>query len=234
MKPNSVVSREEWVAARKRHLAKEKELTRLRDELSRERRELPWEKVEKQYVFDTPAGKQTLSELFEGRSQLVVYHFMFGPTWEQACKSCSFWADNFNGIVVHLSHRDVTLAAVSRAPLERIEAYKNRMGWGFRWVSSFQNEFNRDFHVSFTPEEMAKGPVHYNYIEQKFPSDEAPGVSVFYRDPGGQVFHTYSAYSRGLDMLNGAYHYLDIVPKGRDENGLPHTMAWLKRHDEYA
>jgi len=232
MKQNPVVSEEEWVITRKRLLAKEKEFTRLRDELSRERRELPWEKVDKQYVFDTSDGKQTLSELFEGRSQLVVYHFMFGPTWEQACKSCSFWADNFNGIVVHLKHRDVTLLAVSRAPLEKIEAYRKRMGWGFKWGSSFQNDFNRDFHVSFTPEEM-KGPVDYNYTQQKFGSDEAPGISVFYRDPAGNVFHTYSCYSRGLDMLNGAYHYLDIVPKGRDEDGLPHTMAWLKRHDEY-
>ena len=233
MKPNSVVSHEEWVAARKRHLAREKELTRLRDELSRERRELPWEKVEKEYVFDAPAGKQTLPELFEGRSQLVVYHFMFGPTWEQACKSCSFWADNFNGIVVHLNHRDVSMIAVSRAPLEKIEAYKKRMGWGFKWVSSFQNDFNRDYHVSFTPEEV-KGPVDYNYTQQKFGSDEAPGISVFYRDPGGRAFHTYSCYSRGLDMLNGAYHFLDLVPKGRDEDKLLHTMAWLKRHDEYA
>jgi predicted dithiol-disulfide oxidoreductase (DUF899 family) len=233
MSPHAVVSREAWIAARKRHLAKEKEFTRLRDELSRERRELPWEIVDKQYVFDTPAGKQSLGDLFEGRSQLVIYHFMFGPTWEQACKSCSFWADNFNGIVVHLKHRDVTLLAVSRAPLEKIEAYRKRMAWEFKWVSSFQSEFNRDFQVSFMPEEM-KGPVEYNYTRQKFPSEEAPGISVFYRDAGGQVFHTYSAYSRGLDMLNGAYHYLDMVPKGRDEDKLPHTMAWLKRHDEYA
>jgi predicted dithiol-disulfide oxidoreductase (DUF899 family) len=233
MKQNPVVSTEEWVAARKRLLAKEKEFTRLRDQLSRERRELPWEKIDKQYVFDAPAGKQTLADLFEGRSQLVVYHFMFGPTWEQACKSCSFWADNFNGIVVHLKHRDVTMIAVSRAPLEKIEAYRKRMDWGFKWVSSYSNEFNRDFHVSFTPEEM-KGPVDYNYTQQKFPSDEAAGISVFYKDEKSGVFHTYSCYSRGLDMLNGAYHYLDIVPKGRDEDGLPHTAAWLKRHDEYA
>jgi predicted dithiol-disulfide oxidoreductase (DUF899 family) len=171
--------------------------------------------------------------LFEGRSQLVVYHFMFGPNWEQACKSCSFWADNFNGIVVHLKHRDVAMIAVSRAPLEKIEAYRKRMGWGFKWASSYSNEFNRDFHVSFTPEEM-KGPVDYNYTQQKFPSDEAAGISVFYKDEKSGVFHTYSCYSRGLDMLNGAYHYLDIVPKGRDEDGLPHTAAWLKRHDEYA
>jgi predicted dithiol-disulfide oxidoreductase (DUF899 family) len=233
MKPNAVVSREDWLAARKRHLAREKEFTRLRDELSRERRQLPWVKVEKRYAFDTPAGKRTLSELFEGRSQLVVYHFMFGPDWEQACKSCSFWADNFNGVVVHLNHRDVTLVAASRAPLDKIEAFRKRMGWSFKWVSSFGDEFNNDFHVSFASEELAKGEVYYNYGMTKFPSDEAPGISVFYKDGDGQVFHTYSCYARGLDMLNGAYHYLDLVPKGRDEEELPFTMSWLRHHDRY-
>jgi predicted dithiol-disulfide oxidoreductase (DUF899 family) len=233
MKQNPLVPAEEWVAARKRLLAKEKEFTRLRDDLSRERRALPWVKVEKKYVFDTPGGHQTLSDLFEDRSQLVVHHFMFGPDWEEACKSCSFWADNFNGIVVHLNHRDVTLVSVSRAPLEKIQAFRQRMGWGFKWVSSLRNEFNRDFHVSFSPEEIVKGPVYYNYTEQKFPSEEASGFSVFYRDPGGDVFHTYSCYSRGMDMLNGAYHYLDLVPKGRGEEGLPYTMAWLRHHDKY-
>jgi predicted dithiol-disulfide oxidoreductase (DUF899 family) len=233
MKPNAIVSREEWLAARKRHLSKEKEFTRLRDELSRERRELPWIRVEKNYVFDAPGGRQNLSDLFEGRSQLVVYHFMFGPTWEQACKSCSFWADNFNGIVVHLQHRDVTLLAVSRAPLDKIQAFRKRMGWGFKWVSSFGNDFNGDFNVSFTPEELAKGEVHYNYAMQKFPSDEAPGISVFYKNAKGEVFHTYSCYARGLDMLNVAYHYLDLVPKGRDEDGLPFSMAWLRHRDRY-
>ena len=230
MKPNAIVSHEEWLAARKRHLSKEKEFTRLRDELSRERRELPWVRVEKNYVFDTLGGKQTLSDLFEGRSQLVVYHFMFGPDWSDGCKSCSFWADNFNGIVVHLKHRDVTLLAVSRAPLENLESFRKRMGWGFKWVSSFGNDFNRDFHVSFTPQEM-QGEVYYNYGMQKFPSEEAPGISVFCRNPEGEVFHTYSCYARGLDMLNGAYHYLDLVPKGRDEGG--RIMAWLRHHDRY-
>jgi predicted dithiol-disulfide oxidoreductase (DUF899 family) len=233
MKPNAIVSREDWLAARRRHLAREKEFTRLRDELSRERRQLPWVKVEKRYAFHTPAGKRTLSELFEGRSQLVVYHFMFGPDWEQACKSCSFWADNFNGVVVHLNHRDVTLVAASRAPFDKIEAFRKRMGWGFNWVSSFGGDFNKDFHVSFTPEELAKGEVYYNYGMTKFPSDEAPGISVFYKDGDGQVFHTYSCYARGLDMLNGAYHYLDLVPKGRDEDELPFTMSWLRHHDRY-
>jgi predicted dithiol-disulfide oxidoreductase (DUF899 family) len=233
MKPNAIVSREEWLAERKRHLSKEKEFTRLRDELSRERRELPWVRVEKKYVFDAPGGTQTLSDLFEGRSQLVVYHFMFGPSWEQACKSCSFWADNFNGIVVHLEHRDVTLLAVSRAPLEKIQAFRKRMGWGFKWVSSFGTAFNADFHVSFSPEELAKGEVDYNYVMQKFPSDEAPGVSVFLKNAEGGIFHTYSSYSRGLDMLNGAYHYLDLVPKGRDEAQLRFSMEWVRHHDRY-
>ena len=232
MKPNAIVSHEEWLAARKRHLSKEKEFTRLRDELSRERRELPWVRVEKNYVFDTLGGKQTLSDLFEGRSQLVVYHFMFGPDWSDGCKSCSFWADNFNGIVVHLKHRDVTLLAVSRAPLENLESFRKRMGWGFKWVSSFGNDFNRDFHVSFTPQEM-QGEVYYNYGMQKFPSEEAPGISVFSRNPEGEVFHTYSCYARGLDMLNGAYHYLDLAPKGRDEDALPYTMSWVRHHDKY-
>jgi predicted dithiol-disulfide oxidoreductase (DUF899 family) len=233
MKTNAIVSREEWLAARRRLLGKEKELTRLRDELSRVRRELPWVRVEKSYVFDTPGGKQSLSDLFEGRSQLIVYHFMFGPAWEQACKSCSFWADNFYGIVVHLEHRDVALLAVSRAPLEKIQAFRKRMGWGFRWVSSFGGDFNADFHVSFSPEELAKGEVDYNYVMQKFPSDEAPGVSVFCKNAEGGIFHTYSCYSRGLDMLNGAYHYLDLVPKGRDEQDLSFSMAWLRHHDRY-
>ena len=233
MNPNAVVSRDEWLAARKRYLSKEKEFTRLRDEISRERRELPWVEVEENYVFDTPGGKQTLSDLFEGRSQLVVYHFMFGPSWEQACKSCSFWADNFNGIVVHLEHRDVTLLAVSRAPLEKIQAFRKRMGWGFKWVSSFGTAFNADFHVSFSPEELAKGEVDYNYVMQKFPSDEAPGVSVFFKNAEGGIFHTYSCYSRGLDMLNGAYHYLDLVPKGRDEAQLRFSMEWVRHHDRY-
>jgi predicted dithiol-disulfide oxidoreductase (DUF899 family) len=233
MKPNAVVSHDEWLAARKQHLIKEKEFTQLRDDLSRERRELPWVRVEKDYVFDTPSGKQTLSDLFQGRSQLVVYHFMFGPSWGEGCKSCSFWADNFNGVIGHLNHRDVSLFAVSKAPLEKLEAFRKRMGWTFKWVSSFGNEFNNDFHVSFTPEELAKGEVYYNYDMKKFPSNEAPGISVFYKNAKGEVFHTYSCYARGLDMLNVAYHYLDLVPKGRDEDGLSFSMAWVRHHDRY-
>jgi predicted dithiol-disulfide oxidoreductase (DUF899 family) len=228
-----VVSREAWLAARRQLLSKEKEFTRRRDELSAERRELPWVRVEKEYVFDTPDGKETLADLFDGRSQLMVYHFMFGPDWEQGCPSCSFVSDHIDGVNRHLPHRDVTLLAVSRAPLAEIEAFKQRMGWRFKWVSSYGNDFNRDYHVSFTPDEMAQGEVYYNYAMTEFPSDEAPGISAFYKDPTGAVFHTYSAYARGLDMLIGAYNYLDLAPKGRDEAALPWTMAWVRHHDRY-
>jgi len=233
MQDHKIVSRDEWLVARKEHLAKEKEFTQLRDQLSQERRELPWVKVEKEYVFNGPNGKEVLADLFEGRSQLIIYHFMYGPDWTEACPSCSFWADNFNGIVIHLKHRDINLIAVSRARLETLEAYKKRMGWGFKWVSSFENDFNRDFHVSFTSDEMNKGEMYYNYRIGKFPSEEAPGISVFYKNKNGDIFHTYSCYARGLDMLNGAYHYMDLAPKGRDEADLPHSMAWLRRHDQY-
>jgi predicted dithiol-disulfide oxidoreductase (DUF899 family) len=228
-----VVSQEEWLVARKALLSKEKEFTRLRDQLSAERRELPWVKVDKQYVFDGPKGKETLADLFEGRSQLLVYHFMFGPGWEQGCPSCSFLSDHIDGANWHLPQRDVTLLAVSRAPLSQIEAFKRRMGWRFKWVSSYENDFNHDFHVSFSQSEMARGEVYYNYTMTEFPSEEAPGLSAFYQDPSGAVFHTYSAYARGLDMLVGAYTYLDLAPKGRDEADLPWTMAWVRHHDRY-
>lgn len=233
MQGHKVVSREEWLLARKEHLAKEKEFTRLRDQLSQERRALPWVRIQKEYVFDGPNGKETLADLFEDRSQLIVYHFMYGPDWAEGCPSCSFWADNFNGIVVHLTHRDITLVAISRAPLGKLEAYKKRMGWNFKWLSSYGTDFNHDYQVSFTPDEMEKGEVFYNFQRRKFPSEEAPGISVFYRNEQGEVFNTYSCDARGLDMLNGAYHYMDLAPKGRDEQGLPHTMAWLRRHDQY-
>jgi len=226
-----VVSPEVWLAARKALLAKEKELTRARDRLSAERRALPWVEVEKAYTFDGPHGPETLADLFGERSQLLVYHFMFGPDWQEGCPSCSFWADNYNGIVVHLEHRDVSLVAVSRAPLDKLEAYKKRMGWNFKWVSSLGCDFNRDYHVSFTPEEQ-KTAV-YNYEAAGFGSSEAPGVSVFAKGADGRIFHTYSCYARGLDTLNGAYQLLDLVPKGRDEQGLSHSMAWLRRHDKY-
>lgn len=228
-----IVSREEWVEVRKKLLAKEKEFTRLRDRLSAERRELPWVRVDKDYVFDGPAGKESLAQLFEGRSQLVVYHFMFGPDWDVGCKSCSFWADNFNGIVAHLNQRDVTLVAISRAPLTTLQAFARRLGWSFKWLSSLGCDFNFDYQVSFTPEALAKGEVIYNYAKSAMSMSELPGISVFFKDPRGGIFHTYSCYARGLDMLNTAYHYLDLVPKGRDEAGLPYPMSWVRHRDQY-
>ncbi len=229
-----VVPREEWVTARKKLLKKEKEFTRLRDELSRERRELPWEKVEKQYVFEGPDGKETLADLFDGRSQLIIYHFMLGPGWKEGCPSCSFLADSFEGAVVHLAARDVTLLAVSHATLPEIEAFKKRMGWHFKWVSSFGTDFNADYQVSLSKEEAGKKKVYYNYEMTEFPSEERPGASVFYQNAAGEVFHTYSTYARGLDILITAYNFLDLTPKGRDEEGLPHSMAWVRHHDRYS
>jgi predicted dithiol-disulfide oxidoreductase (DUF899 family) len=231
--PN-VVSHNEWLAARTAFLIKEKEFTRLRDELSRQRRALPWERVEKQYEFDSTGGKVTLADLFDGRSQLVVYHFMFGPGWEQGCPSCSYLADHFDGPAIHLANRDTTLAVISRAPLAEIEAFKKRMGWKFQWVSSFGSDFNFDYHVSFTPEEKAGGKVYYNYATDQFPSDEGPGTSVFAKNGDGEVFHTFSSYARGLDILAGTYNILDLVPKGRDEDGLAFSMSWVRHHDRYA
>jgi predicted dithiol-disulfide oxidoreductase (DUF899 family) len=233
MENHPIATRAAWIEARKELLAKEKEFTRLRDQLSQKRRDLPWVRVDKPYVFEGPSGKETLPQLFEGKSQLIVFHFMFDPSWEAGCKSCSFWADNFNGIIVHLQHRDVTMVAVSRAPLDKLAAYRKRMGWGFKWLSSFGSDFNRDYQVSHTPEELAQGEAEYNYTRQKPYGSEAPGISVFWNDGRGAVFHTYSCYARGLDMLNGAYHFLDLVPKGRDEANLPFHTNWLRRHDEY-
>jgi predicted dithiol-disulfide oxidoreductase (DUF899 family) len=229
---SKVVSEAEWLVARKDLLTREKELTRLRDEVSRHRRELPWVKVEKDYVFDGPDGKETLADLFDGRSQLIVYHFMLGPGWEEGCKSCSYLADHFDGANWHLPHRDVTFIVVSRAPLSEIQAYQNRMGWRFKWLSSHDTDFNFDYHVSFTKEDEKKGTAYYNYTKQEFVSDELPGLSVFYKDEDGDVFHTYSTYGRGLDILVGTYNFLDLVPKGRDENS-DSTMDWVRRHDEY-
>src|SRR5580692_9865266 len=217
VKHPKVVAPAEWVEARKEFLAKEKEFTRLRDELSRQRRELPWEKVEKSYVFEGPNGKETLADLFDGRSQLIVYHFMFGPDWKEGCPSCSYLGDHFDGAIIHLANRDTTLVVVSRAPLAQIEAFKKRMGWKFKWVSSFASDFNYDYHVSFTAAELAEGKVYYNYSMTEFPVAEGPGASVFARDTAGAVFHTYSSYGRGLDILLGAYNFLDMTPKGRDE-----------------
>jgi predicted dithiol-disulfide oxidoreductase (DUF899 family) len=230
---HKIVSQREWLAARKALLAKEKEFTKQRDRLSEERRALPWVKIEKSYSFEGPKGRQSLSDLFEGRSQLIVYHFMYGPEWGEGCMSCSFWADTFNGAIEHLKARDVTMIAVSRAPYSTLKAFQKRMGWSFKWVSSLGSDFNYDFHVSFTPEEQEKGPVFYNFQKQEFPSDEAPGISVFYKDKAGDIFHTYSTYARGLDAVNGAYQLLDLAPKGRDEAELPWPMAWVKHRDKY-
>jgi predicted dithiol-disulfide oxidoreductase (DUF899 family) len=236
MKPSTetrIVTRDEWVQARLALLKKEKQLTRLRDELTAERRALPRVRIEKSYYFDTDDGRRTLADLFQDKSQLVVYHFMFAPTWEAGCKHCSFWADGYDGMVSHLGARDVSLVAVSKAPLAKLVAFKRRMGWSFPWVSSSGSDFNRDFFVSFTQEEIASGKLVYNFATQPFAIEEAPGVSVFSRAPDGTVCHTYSCYSRGLDILNPAYNLLDLVPKGRDEDGLPHTMAWVRLHDLY-
>lgn len=233
MARHKVVSKDAWLAARKRLLAKEKEFTRQRDRLSQARRDLPWERVDRAYEFHGPEGKIGLAELFAGRSQLIVYHFMFDPGWDAACKSCSFWADNFDGFYVHLNQRDVTLAAVSRAPWPKIAAFKKRMGWSFPWVSSAGTGFNFDYRVSFAPDELATGAVVYNYTKRETTMTELPGISVFLKDGDGSLFHTYSCYARGLDMMNAAYHYLDLVPKGRDEAGLPYNQAWVRHHDAY-
>jgi predicted dithiol-disulfide oxidoreductase (DUF899 family) len=225
-----IVSEAEWLEARRAHLTKEKEFTRLRDQLAHERRELPWVKVEKDYVFDAPEGKVTLADLFGGKGQLIVQHFMFGPDWNEGCPSCSFWADNFNGIDVHLAHRDTAFVLVSRGPIDKLEAYRKRMGWNLRWVSSLHNDFNFDFAVSFPAEEKAKT---YNFNTQTPYGQETPGLSAFRRDDDGTIYRTYSTYARGLDVLNGTYHLLDMTSKGRDEDGLPFSMAWVRRHDKY-
>ena len=230
---NPIVPHEEWLKARLELLADEKAFTRQRDALTQRRMAMPWERVEKPYEFEGPGGTLSFADLFDGRSQLIVYHFMFAPDWEEGCKSCSFWADNFNGIPVHLKHRDVTLVAVSRAPFAKLDAYRKRMGWSFPWVSSHGGDFNFDYHVSFTPAELAQGDACYNYkIQPKDVSDEQ-GISVFYKNEQDKVFHTYSCYQRGIDMVNGAYHFLDLVPKGRDEDDLKFTMEWVRRHDQY-
>ncbi len=237
---HTVVSHAEWVEARKRHLTKEKKFTKLRDDLSQARRDLPWERIEKEYLFEGPQGRRTLDELFDGRGQLVIYHAMFNPdtasdktSWtpDAACHACSFWMDNFDNVVVHLNQRDITMAAVSLAPPSKIEAYRKRMGWGFPWYSSMGSDFNFDFHVSFTPEQLAAGKAEYNYRVDPVSVSEQPGISVFRRE-GGTVYHTYSAYARGLDMVNVAYHYMDLAPKGRDEDETG-GMGWLHRRDEY-
>lgn len=233
LKQHKVVSEKEWLAARRELLQAEKEFTRQRDAISVKRRELPWVKVAKDYVFDGRAGKVSLAELFRDRSQLIIYHFMLGPDWEQGCPSCSYLSDHYDGSLVHLNARDIAFAAVSRAPMPQIAAFKQRMGWRFPWVSSFNTDFNRDYHVSFTKAELASGKVYYNYGMQSFGAEEAPGLSVFYKNAAGEIFHTYSTFGRGLDILVGAYNFMDMAPKGRDEEGLAHTMAWVRHHDRY-
>src|SRR5215831_3504280 len=231
---HKIVSENEWIEYRKALLKDEKEFTILRDRLSQQRRDLPWVVVNKEYIFEGPSGKQTLSELFDGRSQLIVYHFMFDPDWEAGCPSCSFWADNFNDIIVHLNQRDVTMIAISRAPYSKIAAYWKRMGWDFKWMSSYDTDFNFDYDVSFTPQEFDAKKAFYNFITQDPYSPEREGVSVFYKDPADRIFHTYSAYARGIDILNTAYNYLDLVPKGRGEDEHEFPQFWVRRHDEYS
>jgi predicted dithiol-disulfide oxidoreductase (DUF899 family) len=228
-----IVSRDQWVAERKALLAREKELTRLRDQIARERRALPWVRIDKNYVFDAPEGRRTLAQLFEGRRQLLVQHFMLAPGWEQGCPSCSFMADHNDGMNVHLAHRDVTLVAISRATLPEIERFRRRMGWQFKWVSSYGNDFNYDFGVSFTPDDVAKGEINYNYGTWPHAYEEWPGVSAFYKDDAGDVFHTYSTYGRGVEVMMHTYAMLDLMPKGRDERDVEYKMEWVRHHDRY-
>lgn len=228
---HAVLPHDEWLESRKALLVKEKAFTKLRDQLSQERRNLPWERVEKTYIFDGSDGKKTLQKLFDGCSQLIVYHFMFDVNEEVGCKHCSFWADNFNGIPVHLRARDTAFVAISRVPLAKIEAYKKRMGWSFKWLSAFENDFKRDFGTTFTEDEIANGRAFYNYKMQDSPDTEREGISVFYKDGDGIVYHTYSAFARGIDIVNAAYNFIDMTPKGRDEGDVP--QRWVLPHDEY-
>jgi predicted dithiol-disulfide oxidoreductase (DUF899 family) len=230
---HTVVSGEEWVIARKALLEREKEFTRLREELARQRRDLPWEEVTQEYFFEGPDGTRSLSQLFDGRSQLIVYHFMFPPDWDEGCPRCSFWADSFNGTTAHLNARDVTMVAISRAPQPKLAVYAKRMGWTFPWFSSGGTDFNHDFGVAFRPDTLASGTAEYNYGPSGPGFPDREGISVFCKGDGGQVFHTYSTYARGLDMMNAAYQYLDLVPKGRDEAGHDDPQYWVRRHDEY-
>lgn len=230
---HKVVSREAWLKARTQLLEKEKELTHLRETLVHDRQELPWVKVEKNYEFDTPGGKKKLADLFGNRSQLFLYHFMFGPDWKEGCPSCSLVSDHYDGTLPHLAARDVAFVAISRAPLDKIQAFKKRMGWKFNWVSSGSTDFNHDFGVYFTPDEMAAGKINYNYTMQPFPNPEAPGMSIFYKDADGDIFHTYSRYGRGIEDVMTTYSMLDLVPKGRDEDELDFSMLWVRYHDRY-
>jgi predicted dithiol-disulfide oxidoreductase (DUF899 family) len=232
IKEHKVVSQKEWLAARKELLAKEKKFSRVRDELNRERRALPWVKVEKDYVFDGPDGKKTLSDLFDGKSQLIVYHFMFGPDWGDGCAHCSFWADHYDSVTLHIGQRDTALVVISRAPFKEIKPFKKRMGWKFNWFSSNKNSFNFDFNVAFTPEELKNGKAIYNYEPLDMDIDEREGVSAFYKDSQGDIYHTYSSYARGIDLLNTTYNFIDLTAKGRDEDP-EHSQDWVRYHDKY-
>jgi predicted dithiol-disulfide oxidoreductase (DUF899 family) len=232
VKEHKVVTQKQWLAARKRLLIKEKKFSKARDQLNKERRALPWVKIDKAYIFDSPEGKVTLAELFDGKSQLVTYHFMFGPGWGDGCPHCSFWVDHYDGVNYHLGARDTTLVVVSRAPLKEILPFKKRMGWRFRWVSSNQTDFNFDLHVSFTSEQIKRGELFYNYGPLKMDIDEREGVSAFYKDNRGDVYHTYSSYARGIDLLNTTYNFLDLTAKGRNENP-EHSQDWVRYHDKY-
>jgi len=232
VREHKVVSHEKWIAARKALLANEKKFSKLRDQLNRQRRELPWEKIEKKYVFEAVGGKETLADLFDGKDQLLVYHFMFGPGWKEGCPHCSFWADHFDSVNFHIGQRDTTFAVISRAPLKEIAPFKKRMGWKFKWVSSFGTDFNFDFNVSFTPEQIKSGVLPYNYGKLKMEIDELQGVSAFYKDSRGDIYHTYSSYSRGIDLMNTTYNFLDLTAKGRDENP-ESSQDWVRHHDEY-
>ena len=231
-KEHKVVSQKAWLTARKQLLVKEKKFSKLRDQLNRQRRDLPWAKVDKKYVFDTPDGKQTLAELFDGKSQLIIYHFMFGPGWGEGCPHCSFWADHYDSVNIHLGQRDTTLVVASQARLKEIAPFKKRMGWRFNWVSSFKSDFNFDFHVSFTPAQIRSGKLFYNYEKMAMDMDQREGVSAFYKDEKGLVYHTYSSYARGIDLLNTTYNFLDLTAKGRDENP-ERTQDWVRFHDKY-
>jgi predicted dithiol-disulfide oxidoreductase (DUF899 family) len=234
MQAHKTVSREEWLEARRALLAKEKEVLKAKDALRQETRELPWVKVDKEYVFEGPNGRETLSDLFAGRSQLVVRHFMLGPGWKEGCVGCSFGADQTDGSVVHLINHDVMFVTVSRAPYPEIAAYHKRMGWQFKWVSSFGSDFNFDYHVSFTEEDEKRGKAFYNFAEMDYMGDEMPGTSVFFKNEAGEIFHTYSAFARGSELIGGVYGILDVTPKGRNEPPGGNLTAWVRRHDEYA
>lgn len=231
--PHPVASRAEWLAQRRALLVREKAQMRREDELARARRALPWVRVDAPYRFDTPDGPCSLADLFDGQRQLVVQHIMFGPGWDAGCPSCAYMADHVDGMRPHLAARGIAFVAVSRAPLAEIARFQARMGWRFRWVSSFGSDFNRDLGVSFDPAEVARGRVHYNYTDQAFPQQEAPGIGVFARDDDGQVFHTYATYGRGVEVLMGAYRVMDLTPLGRQEPDVPHKMAWVRHHDRY-